>query len=139
MFQPDTFVVVADGQQARFYAAEADLSELRELRHLSNRHHGGEHRSHKGGGHDAHHHPEEERFAREVGQEVDDAMRETTWRDLVLVAPPRFLGDLRDHLPQGASKRVRASIARDLTAETGNKLAKHLRDLLADQHLDAKH
>ncbi len=130
----DTLVVVADGKSARLFSAESDLGELHELKKIANKNHASDHR---GGAHEGGHHAEEKEFARDVSHAIDAALAGI--RDIVLVAPPRLLGDLRGALSHGAEQKVRKTLHRDLVAEEVHALAKHLRKLLDDQHLESAH
>lgn len=139
MFQPDTLVVVADGAAARFLLAEADLADLREVRKLTNHHHAGEHRRHGQSGHDSAHHHEEAKFAHEIAQSISEALRAEGMKDLVLAAPPRMLGDLRDALSHESGRKLRAGIARDLVGEDARHLSAHLLKLLASADMGSAH
>ncbi len=56
-----------------------------------------------------------ERFAADLGERLTRAAETGAYDALVLVAPPRVLGDLRRALGAQASARIRAEIDRDLT------------------------
>ncbi|HMV65996.1 MAG TPA: host attachment protein [Myxococcota bacterium] len=139
MFQPDTLVVVADGAAARFLLAEVDLADLREVRKLTNHHHAGQHRHHGGSGHDSAHHHEESKFAQEIAHSIAEAMRGGDLRDLVLVAPPHMLGDLRSALSHEDGRKLRASVPRDLMGEDARHLSAHLVKLLSSANLESAH
>jgi len=49
---------------------------------------------------------------------------------MVVVAPPRFLGELRSFLPPQLQGLVAAEIAKDLTKSPPHELQRHLTELL---------
>ncbi len=57
----------------------------------------------------------EHRFAESVAQEVNEAVRTGACKEIVLVAPPKVLGDLRKSLNGEALKHVKGEVAKDLT------------------------
>jgi protein required for attachment to host cells len=65
-------------------------------------------------------------FAREVAQTIGQAALDKKFDRLVLVAPPKALGDLRAELPKHAQDRVTREIPKDLVHLDGNGLARHL-------------
>jgi len=56
-----------------------------------------------------------ERFADEVAERLYKAVHDGSIDDLVLVAPPRLLGEMRKRLHKEVKARVRAEIAKTLT------------------------
>jgi protein required for attachment to host cells len=131
----DTWVLVADGHQARLFKTDAELMDLTAVKDWKNAHHAAEHR--RGGSNpDSKHDAEEDGFARELANHLDHADRANEYRTLVLVSPPRFLGFVRNHLGTGTAARVGATLAKDIAGEEVHALAKHLRKLLADRHLE---
>lgn len=57
----------------------------------------------------------EDRFAAEVGEIVQKLCRNGTIKKLILVAPPRALGDLRRNIPDSLHSAILAEINKDLT------------------------
>lgn len=134
----DTRVVVADGARARFFSTDSQMMELTELPELGNGNHAA-HRHHGLGAPDSGHHIEEHKFAQEISAHLTTEANQHVFRDLVLVAPPRFLGELRDALSKQVATHVTATVPRDLVSAERHDLAKRLRALLADKPLvDAK-
>jgi protein required for attachment to host cells len=130
----DTMVVVADGSRARFFTTDAEMVELTELPSIANKQHAA-HR-HKGQGTaDSGHHDEESRFAKEVAAHLAAEGGKKAFRDLVLVAPPHMLGDLRGALPKQVALQVTATVPKDLVGDERHTLAKHLRTLLTSKPL----
>lgn len=69
---------------------------------------------------------EKTKFARSMAKLLDQAAARRAFDRLVLVAPPRTLGDLRAALAEDTRARVMAEIDKDLTHEGLNELAAHL-------------
>ena len=61
------------------------------------------------------HDRQEERFAREIVQDIQARMSSDKIGALIVVAPPRFLADLRRFFPGPVRKIIVAEIAKDLT------------------------
>jgi protein required for attachment to host cells len=60
---------------------------------------------------------ERERFAEEVGRFLERSHQARRFDELALVAPPKFLGDLRRHLGKGAHQAVIAELPQGLMHE----------------------
>jgi protein required for attachment to host cells len=73
---------------------------------------------------------EKQRFARRVAQLMNEAARQKRFRRLVLVAPPKTLGDLRAELDAAAAKLVGAEIAHDHVHTPPDELLTRLADAL---------
>jgi protein required for attachment to host cells len=58
---------------------------------------------------------EEQRFVREFSARLNKAAHASRFDRLILVAPPKVLGELRDELEKAAAERVVDEIAKDLT------------------------
>jgi protein required for attachment to host cells len=76
------------------------------------------------------HEQEEEKFLKRVADRVSDAERHKQFDHLVIAAPPRALGLLRNMLGPGAKSRIRADLSKDLLDEPAPKLRERLNDLL---------
>lgn len=76
------------------------------------------------------HEEEEEKFLKRVADRVADAEKHKQFDHLVIAAPPRALGLLRNFLPAAAQARIRAETPKDLLAEEAPKLRERLRELL---------
>jgi protein required for attachment to host cells len=61
------------------------------------------------------HEIEAQRFAGSMAQEINEAVRTGACKEIVLVAPPKVLGEIRPKLSSEAQKRVKGEIAKDLT------------------------
>jgi len=71
-----------------------------------------------------------EHFAKEMAAIVNAAALEEKFECLVLVAPPRVLGDLRQALNAQAGGRVAGEIGKDLTQTSIQDLNPYLEDLV---------
>jgi protein required for attachment to host cells len=58
---------------------------------------------------------ESQRFAERLADFLEEAIANRRFDDLVLVAPPHFLGVLRGALGAQSTKRLRASVDKDLS------------------------
>lgn len=130
----ETWVVVADGSRCRIFASDASLAELEPVEELRNGHHVGGHRGRPNEGHDSANHGIESKFAADVAAVLTRAVQANAVRDLLLVAPSRFLGDLLASLPKSTSSHVTGRIAKDYTAVEIHELSRRLREVLADNH-----
>ncbi len=65
-------------------------------------------------------------FAKELAKALEDAMHKSAFDDLVLVAPPAALGELRLALSDGVTKRVAGELGKDLTHVSVHDLGDHL-------------
>ena len=74
---------------------------------------------------------EKEKFSKEIAGLLDAAAERGNFHRLVLVAPPRTLGDLRAALGTKARSLVHAEIDKDLTHVTIRDLPAHLTDVVA--------
>ena len=70
---------------------------------------------------------EAEAFARELADHLRLAHAHNEFNELVLIAPPQFLGTLRKVLDHGVAASVTASIDKDCTRETPDELLHRLR------------
>jgi protein required for attachment to host cells len=73
---------------------------------------------------------EKTKFAQSMAKILDEAGARGSFDRLVLVAPPRTLGDLRAALADTTRARVSAEIDKDLTHEPLNALARRLGETL---------
>jgi len=76
------------------------------------------------------HEMEEEKFLKRVAERLGEAEKQNQFDHLVIVAPPRALGLLRDLLPAGAKSRIRADLSKDLLSEPAPKLRERLTDMM---------
>jgi len=69
-------------------------------------------------------------FASTVIGELRRAMLAKRFDRLILVAPPAFLGDLREELPKDLKDKLAGDVASDLTNTPEQDLPAHLSDIL---------
>lgn len=74
---------------------------------------------------------EKEKFAREVAAALDRAALNKLFDRLIIVAPPKTLGELRAHLSDHAKNKITAELDKDLTHCTVHELPQHLEAVLA--------
>lgn len=72
------------------------------------------------------HSAEEEAFLGDLARRLDTAVSRQAVKHLVLVAPPRALGWLRQHLGADTLRAVRAEVHKDLTHLTVGEIEEHL-------------
>lgn len=138
------WVLVADAARARGFAAKTAIGTLTELgeavhpsSQLRNREIDadapGRGAAPRGEGRHAvaQHHvdPHEEearRFARELADELDRARKEGRFDRLVLVAPPAFLGALREAFPEPLKRTVANEIQKELTRSKPDEIREKL-------------
>jgi protein required for attachment to host cells len=135
------FVLVADGARARLFryrtgrlepASNAELvgSHLR-TRDIDADKPGrsfdstGSHRHALTPASDAHRNAERA-FVREVAQWLDEALAREKFDHLILVAPPRALGDLRHAMSKETAARVIGTVKKELTTSSAAEVLAHL-------------
>ncbi|HTO84575.1 MAG TPA: host attachment protein [Methylomirabilota bacterium] len=74
---------------------------------------------------------EKEKFGKEIARLLDDAAERNAFDRLVLIAPPRTLGDLRAALAPRTRGFIFAELDKDLTHATLQELPDHLADVVA--------
>lgn len=70
-------------------------------------------------------------FARELAQDLAREYHLGAFQQLVLVAPPRFLGVLRDALEPKLARAVIGSVPKDLPRASATELGQHIASLVA--------
>lgn len=76
------------------------------------------------------HEAEEANFLKRLAERLGEAEKRRQFEHLVIAAPPRALGALRELLPDAVQSRIRAETAKDLLDEDDASLRARLRDLL---------
>lgn len=69
-------------------------------------------------------------FANALVEKLEKGRNANAFDALILVAPPRFLGILRDNLTHELNQMVVETVAKDLVRETPEKIRNHLQTLL---------
>jgi protein required for attachment to host cells len=128
----NTFVVVADGKKMLFFRNEGDAEflklevdrkreqELPADRDLKTSESGRTFDASGGAGRSAYeetdfHQLEEDRFAAETAEMLKNRALRNEYESLIIVAPPKTLGELRKHYHKEVEKRIAGEIAKDLT------------------------
>ena len=73
---------------------------------------------------------DERHFLQSLAARLDKEVMADAYDRLVLVAPPRALGDLRSFLSKSVQNRVHGEIAKKLTHLPNDRLANHLDDMI---------
>jgi protein required for attachment to host cells len=138
------WLLVADATQARIYSSRPHLKELRLEHEISNprgRARAQELNSDVPGRYAERgrstvksameprsnaHEVEEKRFAQELAEIFRVGLNAKSYDGLALVAPPDFLGVLRNTLPAQVQQRVTSEVAKDLTKVGMRELPQHL-------------
>ncbi|MFZ2103212.1 MAG: host attachment family protein [Oricola sp.] len=136
----DGWLVVADGEKALFLRNEGDeinpnLKVFRELEHENPPTHdqgtdqpgrftdgSGPHRS--AVEETDWHRVEKQRFAAEIAERLHRQASKGAYSELVIVAPPQILGDMRKALNKDVQDRIVAEIAKDLTKHPVHEIEK---------------
>lgn len=141
MARKHLYVLVADSAMARLFEAKTPVKKVEELMDWVNpagkrkdsdlytdrsgSNHGGT------GGYQSYDRETAEsqddaRFARELGDYLEKARHKGQFNNLVLIAPPKFLGVLRNHLTKECLATVLKSIHKDLVRQDASEIAEHL-------------
>ncbi len=137
----NTFVVVADGKKMLFFRNEGDAEflkleverkreqELLADRDLKTSEAGRTFDASGGAGRSAYedtdfHQLEEDRFAAETAEMLKKRALRNDYQSLIIVAPPKTLGELRKHYHKEVEKRLAGEIAKDLTGHTVEAIEK---------------
>ncbi len=142
-----TWVVVADGAHARIFLNEGPgtglvpaldhdlIGDRRSSQEIGSDRPGVSFSSAGPGRHamapptDPHEHAEHV-FIKQVAKAIAEGLNAHAFEQLILVAPPRALGNLRADLDPQAAKLVKSELHKDLTHLTPHQLGEHLQDVL---------
>lgn len=118
------WLLAADGATAHFYALHTHPLHLEPVLTPPLRNHATERHGQV---------PEDrkDRFAVYIAEAIADAAAKKLFQDLVIAAPPRMLGDLRNHLDPAVHKLVRLEIGSEWANMTPTEIAKHLQPHLS--------
>lgn len=133
-----TWVIAADSWRARMFRADSAAGKITEVRTLVNpeaRLREGDLVTDTGGGGQAlggasrhifsqpsEKEHQENQFAREVAEEIDQLRREGQLDRVYIVAEPRFLGRLRENYSRELQKRVGVEVPRHVTAQSASRI-----------------
>ncbi len=139
-----TWLVVADNSKARIFEVDSHsgpIVELETIVHTQSRLHEQDMTSdlpgRRGGGingsggnvYEAENSPKEQEsinFAREVANEIEDGRKNNKFKQVMLVAAPGFLGNLRNALSVQAKKVISFELAKNLSQLRADKIREHL-------------
>ncbi|MDQ2069096.1 host attachment protein [Natronospira bacteriovora] len=140
---PKTWVIVADASRARFLDFRGHVSGLEEIHDMVNpegrmrnqdlvtdKH--GTTNDRKGfaspqmGDNAEAAHQVERAFATEVARTLGKMASENAVQSLILVAPPRFLGELRQRLDKKTSALVKQELNKDISTLSPDEIKAHL-------------
>jgi protein required for attachment to host cells len=116
-----TWILVGDGSHSRLYQTDDATQPWRLLRTTAR-----EHSREQTNRTESHEDRGEHGFARELVAELETGRQAGTFDRLVLVAPPKFLGQLRSELGAPLATCVVRSVDADYTHMSDGDLAKHV-------------
>lgn len=125
---PVTWVVVADGGQAKLFQTHGPLTEMSHVQTIANTHAYGDHRHQIEP--DSQHHHLEEGFAMEIAELITKVANENGFQQLVLVADPKFLGRLKNRLDTPVSKRIIGTVNKDYVNLPIHELGQRIQEQL---------
>jgi len=145
-----TWIVVADSSRARYFTASSPSSALSEFEddiHLESRQHeqkmtsdlpGKASGAGGAGGHayEDQTEPKEyesQEFAREIARHLEESLNAGKYGQLLLVAAPSFLGDLRNQISERVKKTVCFELDKNLTTHDTSDIRKHLPEYLPNR------
>jgi len=135
-----TWVVVAESSRAKIFQleqneSERSLKELKGFTHSNSRNHKSQlsGNQQKQSRHsqltnlqDTHKDHEREEFARSLGQHLNHARNKGQFKKLILMSPPKFLGDLRKNLGHETNKHVVSAIDKNLVKHNVQDIKAHI-------------
>ena len=141
-----TWLVVADSSKARIFTTDSrtgPINEIQSIVHSEARLHeqkmtsdlSGRSNGNGGGGntYQAKVSPKDQEninFAKDIAHELDAARKQDKFKQIILVAPPDFLGNLRNSLNAQTQKLVGLELAKNLSQLKANEISEHLADSL---------
>lgn len=141
-----TWILVADGERARIFendgsdktlqrAIGTDMVDPNPPTHVQGADRPGRVHESVGPGRSAMgdtdwHQHEKHVFAREIAHQLDDARKKNAFDRLIIVAPPKVLGDLRQSMDNATAKLVDVEIDKDLTHDAPHQLETRLAEHL---------
>ncbi|MDR3450483.1 MAG: host attachment protein [Alphaproteobacteria bacterium] len=75
------------------------------------------------------------RFMKSIADKLHKAAESKSFDRLILVAPAKMIGELKEHMAADLQKRVVATLSKDLTHYQGEALMAHLQGTLMDAHI----
>ena len=141
----DTWILVANSERARMFSVAEkkegrSLQEVKELMHPASRRHDRELTTDRPGrtfnseGPGRHAMSEQVspkeheawKFCKEVADELESARTKDQYHELVVVAAPEFLGQLRKSMSPSTARMITQELAKDVAHLKTTEIAKHL-------------
>jgi len=72
------------------------------------------------------HQYQKELFAKELCEILDKATENSDFDELIIISPPKTLGDIREHLSKQTLSKVTAEVHKDITKFTEHELVNYL-------------
>lgn len=69
-------------------------------------------------------------FAKRVAAHIDEALKDNQSSDLIVIAEPAFLGELRAHYSAATKERVALELDKNLTQHSSAEIRQHLPEYL---------
>lgn len=140
---PSTWVLVADSSRARFFSLDSRVDPLREidtLIHAEGKLRARDEVTDRQGGIAGGHgqgdftfeaptdikHQDQVNFAHQIGEKLEQGRVSNAYEDLILVAPPAFLGVLRQTLNDHIQKMVFKAVNKNLVTEEIASIHRHI-------------
>jgi protein required for attachment to host cells len=82
-------------------------------------------------------HVESRRFAKQLVEALDRDRQQGRFDRLIVVAPPAFMGVLREHWPSPVRERIVAEITEDLLPLPEKELQSRLAEIVGSAHTDS--
>ena len=139
------WIVVADGGRANVYKNVGEIGEIKLAlvrstnQHTEHTHEIGRDQPGRLSGNSGHaksalestdlHQVAEDKFLKAVVEHLARDVQEGACKELVLIAPPHALGEIRKHLPASVSKIVVSEMSKDYTHMAINELQKTLMNI----------
>ena len=135
-----TWVVVAESSRAKIFQVEKNdstrsLKEIKGFTHTTSRSHKNQlagsqqkesRHSQLSDTFDTHKDHERTEFARSLSQHLNHARTKGQFKKLILMSPPKFLGDLRKSLGHETNKHVVSAIHKNLVRHDVNDIQAHI-------------
>ena len=135
-----TWVVVAESSRAKIFEVESNesdktLKEIKGFTHSTSRSHKSQltgsqqkegRQSKLTSTDDTHGDNDRTVFARSLGQHLNSARNKGEFKKLILMSPPKFLGDLRKNLGHETNKFVVSSIDKNLVRHNVKDIQAHI-------------
>ncbi|WP_182915896.1 host attachment protein [Massilia cavernae] len=117
-----TWVIAADSSRARIFELEQDTSHLLEIEDMVNPEGRQTEREIE-----ANQQHDVEMFSKQLGHYIDKACVEHRFDALTVIAPPKFLGLIRENLSDQSRRAVQEEIPKDIAWFEGHQIEEYLK------------